>query len=262
MPDSSKKLYFVSDAHLGAGSDSAQRERDLCRLLTQMKEDAAMVVFLGDIFDFWFTYKYVVPRGFVRLLGKMAELADAGVQLHFFIGNHDMWMFDYLETEMGCVMHSDPEVIEFDGRRFLVGHGDGLGHLDRKYDFIRWVFRNRVNQILFSLLPEWMTFGVALGWSRNSRLGHIKKNPALFEYFGDDREGIVLYLKQRLQSERFDFCVFGHRHTPLVRTISVPAAAPSAASRSTCYVNTGDWLAHRNYAVYHQGDIQLCDFPL
>ena len=248
------RLYFITDAHLGAGDDSRQRERELCLLLDRMKDDAATIVFLGDMFDFWFTYKHVVPKGYTRLLGRMAELADAGIDIHFFIGNHDMWMFDYLKEEMGITMHSDPDVLVFDGKRFLVGHGDGLGHLDKRYDCLRRIFRSRINQKLFSLLPQWLTFGLATGWSRNSRKGHIKKNPRIFEYQGDDREGIVLYCRQRLANEPFDYCVFGHRHTPLTREILAPNG-----NKST-YVNVGDWLMHRNYAVYHDGNIELKDF--
>lgn len=250
MPDR-EKIYFVTDAHLGAGSDSLQRETTLCSLLESFKADAAQVVFLGDMFDFWFTYRFVVPKGHVRLLGKMAELADAGIQLHFFIGNHDMWLFDYLPSLMPITMHTDPEVLTFDGRRFLLGHGDGLGHLDRRYDFIRLIFRSRVNQFLFSLLPPALTFGVAHAWSRHSRRSHIKKNPTIFDYQGDDREGIVIYCRQRLQTEHFDYCVFGHRHSPIVRDLG----------QGCTYVNVGDWLGHRSYAVYHQGSLQLCHFP-
>ena len=250
---SNKKLYFVTDAHLGAGDDSLQREQELCQLLDRIKEDAAMVVFLGDMFDFWFTYRYVVPKGHVRLLGQMAELADAGVELHFFIGNHDMWLFDYLKDEMNITMHDNPDLLEFDGRRFLVGHGDGLGHLDRRYDLIRRIFRCRLNQRLFSLLPSGLTFGIAHAWSSSSRKGHIKKNPKIFEYQGDDREGIVLYCRERLAQEPFDYCVFGHRHTPLVRDIAAPGG------HSSTYVNVGDWLLHRNYAVYSDGTITLHD---
>lgn len=246
-----KKIYFVTDAHLGAGEDSREREIALCNLLDQMKEDAAMVVFLGDIFDFWFSYHYVVPRGHVRILGRMAELADAGIELHFFAGNHDMWMFDYLQEEMNITMHNDPVILEYDGRRFLMGHGDGLGHLDKRYDFLRKVFRSRLNQRLFALLPQRLTFGIAIGWSHSSRKSHIKKNPHNFEYQGDEREGIVLYCKERLQQEPVDFCVFGHRHTPLTREII------SNNGHKALYVNVGDWLIHRNYAVYSDGELTL-----
>lgn len=251
MPGS--KLYFITDAHLGAGPDTLERERELCSLLDRIKEDAAKVVFLGDMFDFWFTYKYVVPKGFVRLLGRMADLADAGVELHFFVGNHDMWMFDYLKDEMEITMHNDPCVLEFDGKRFLVGHGDGLGHQDKRYDCLRRIFRSRLNQRLFSILPEWMTFGLATGWSRSSRKSHIKKTPDIFKYQGDDREGIVIYCRERMANEHFDYCVFGHRHTPLVREITADNGTKST------YVNVGDWLMNRNYAVYSDGTMTL--FP-
>ncbi len=247
------KLYFITDAHLGADDDSLQREKELCLLLDRMQTDAAMVVFLGDMFDFWFTYKYVVPKGYTRLLGRMAQLSDTGVELHFFVGNHDMWMFDYLKQEMAITMHNEPDTLEFDGKRFLIGHGDGLGHLDKRYDCLRRIFRSPINQRLFSILPEWMTFGLATGWSRNSRKGHIKKNPHIFEYQGDDREGIVIYCRQRLLNEPFDYCVFGHRHTPLVREI-----VADNGNRST-YVNVGDWLLHRNYAVYSNGTMECID---
>ena len=245
------KLYFITDAHLGAGNDSLQREKELCQLLDRMKEDAAMVVLLGDMFDFWFTYRHVVPKGHIRFLGRLAQLADAGVELHFFIGNHDMWLFNYLKEEMAITMHDEPDTLEFDGKRFLVGHGDGLGHLDKHYDFLRRIFRSRLNQRLFSLLPQWMTFGVATGWSSKSRKGHIKKNPDIFKYQGDDREGIVIYCRQRLQKEHFDYCVFGHRHTPLTRQIH------SDNGNSSLYVNVGDWILNRNYAVYTDGQLTL-----
>lgn len=251
---SRSKLYFVTDAHLGAGSNTLEREHELCAFLDQIKTDADMIFFLGDIFDFWFTYKYVVPRGYVRLLGKMAELADSGIKIHFFAGNHDMWMFDYLQKEIGCIMHDEPTLIEYDGQRFLLGHGDGLGHLDHKYDFLRHVFRSRVNQRLFALVNPGLTFGIAQGWSRRSRKGHLKKNPQIFEYQGDNREGIVLYIKQRMAEEQFDYCLFGHRHTPLVRTIE------TSSTQHTTYVNVGDWLMHRNYAVYADGKVELKEF--
>lgn len=251
MPNN--KLYFITDAHLGAGADTLQREKELCQLLERMKEDAAMVIFLGDMFDFWFTYRHVVPKGFTRLFGQMAQLADAGVELHYFIGNHDMWMFHYLEEEMTITMHDDPAVLEYDGKRFLIGHGDGLGHLDHTYDCLRWIFRNRVNQKLFSSLPEWMTFGIASGWSQKKRSTRLRKKPEILEYQGDDREGIVLYCRERMMKEHFDYCVFGHRHTPLVKEIAADNGT------ATTYVNVGDWLIHRNYAVYSEGQITLHD---
>ena len=156
-----------------------------------------------------------------------------------------------LKDEMEITMHNDPTVLEFDGKRFLVGHGDGLGHQDKRYDCLRRIFRSRLNQRLFSILPEWMTFGLATGWSSSSRKSHIKKNPDIFKYQGDDREGIVIYCRERMAKEHFDYCVFGHRHTPLVREITADNGTKST------YVNVGDWLMNRNYAVYSDGTMTL-----
>ena len=238
-------VYFISDAHLGSGSDSLERERQLCRFLDGIKADCKTLFLLGDMFDFWFSYRHVVPRGHTRLLGKLAELADSGVELHFFIGNHDMWLFDYLEKEMGAVMHSDPEVMVLDGRRFLIGHGDGQGHLDSNYNCLRRIFRSRLCQRLFALLPSSWTFPIARRWSDRNKVKHARHDTQ--HYLGDDREGIVIYCRQRLAAEHLDYCVFGHRHTPLVMPLS-----------DTCtYVNTGDWLTRRNYAVYDLTDHTL-----
>ncbi|KWW31592.1 MAG: UDP-2,3-diacylglucosamine hydrolase [bacterium P3] len=245
------KLYFVTDAHLGAGRDSRERERELCALLDAMKQDAAMVVLLGDMFDFWFSYRHVVPRGYIRLLGKLAELADAGVELHYFVGNHDMWMFDYLEREMCITMHEEPAVLEFGGRRFLMGHGDGLGHLDRRYDLLRLMFRNKMNQWLFSCLPEWMTFGIALRWIDSSKQKHRREDLC---YKGEEGEGIVRYCKERMAQEDIDFCVFGHRHTPLQVTLST-----RCHGHEVQYVNVGDWFTHRSYACFDGSRLELID---
>lgn len=231
------QVVFISDAHLGSGSDSLERERELCRLLDDIKADCRQLFLLGDMFDFWFTYRHLVPRGNTRLLGKLAELADSGVEIHFFLGNHDMWMFDYLEKEIGTVMHDEPEVFDIGGKRFLIGHGDGLGHLDKGFDILRRIFRSRLNQKLFALLPSSLTFPIARRWSDNNKEKHARQDT--LHYLGDDHEGIVVYFKERLKKEHFDYCVFGHRHTPLVKAFS-----------DTIYVNTGDWMFNRNYAVY------------
>lgn len=248
------KVYFISDAHLGSGDDSRQREQQLCRLLEDIRNDCKTLFLLGDMFDFWFTYRHVVPRGHTRLLGKLAELADSGVEIHFFIGNHDMWLFDYMEKEIGAVMHSDPEVMEIDGHRFLIGHGDGLGHTDPAYDRLRRIFRSRLNQRLFALLPSSLTFPIARRWSDSNKVKHARKD--VLHYLGDDKEGIVIYCKQHLSLEHVDFCVFGHRHTPLVMELSA-----TDHPHPTYYVNTGDWFINRNYAVYSPDDntIRLYD---
>lgn len=241
-----RPVLFLSDAHLGSGADSLERERQLCALLGEAAGRCQAVFLLGDIFDFWFTYRHVVPRGHVRLLGRLAELSDSGVGIHFFIGNHDMWVFDYLQGEVGAATYSEPELFLIGGRRFLVGHGDGLGHLDKGFDFMRGVFRSRFNQRLFAALPSSLTFPIARRWSDNNKLRHERQDS--LHYLGDDREGIVVYCRQRLEAEPIDYCVFGHRHTPLVMPLG----------EGCTYVNTGDWLIGRNYAEYSPTDHTLC----
>ena len=238
-------LLFISDAHLGSGADSRQRERELCDLLYRLEPTTRVLYLLGDMFDFWFSYRHVVPRGHTRLLGTLAALADRGTELHYFIGNHDMWLFDYLQTEVGATMHDDPELMVYDGRCFLIGHGDGLGHLDKKFDFVRRVFRNRFNQRLFAVLPPAWTFPIAQRWSDSNKDKHDHED--CYRYLGDEREGIVIYCKERLRTEQIDYCIFGHRHTPLVHSLS----------ESCTYVNTGDWLRNRSYAIYSMEEHRL-----
>lgn len=264
------KVYFVSDAHLGSGNDSRQRERQLCQWLDSIKDDCKVLMLLGDIFDFWFTYRYLVPRGHVRLLGKLAELADSGIEIHFFLGNHDMWIFDYLTEEFGAIVHPEPVEMELGGKRFLIGHGDGLGHTDRWFDFVRVFFRSRFCQRLFKMLPSCFTFGIAHRWSDGNKRKHARHD--MLHYLGDDREGIVIYLKQRLQKEHFDYCVFGHRHTPLIMKVtecqsnkvneSLNGSTTQPLSYSATYVNTGDWLHNRNFVVFSltSGELSLHDF--
>ena len=247
------KIVFLTDSHFDASTESLQREREMCGFLDSLKGNTDMLVLLGDMFDFWFTYSRVVPRGHTRLLGKLAELADSGIDIHYFVGNHDMWLFDYLQQEIGAHMHLDPVEMDLDGKRFLIGHGDGLGHLDHTYDVLRWVFRNPINQRLFSWLPSRLTMGIALAWSRHSRQSH--KSDTL-QYLGDENEGIVVHCRQILADHPLDYCVFGHRHTPLVRTIT------ATNGHQAQYVNVGDWLNHRNYAVYQQGNITLHEWPI
>lgn len=245
-----KQVYFVSDAHLGSGVDSRERERQLCRWLDTIRPSCGTLMLLGDMFDFWFSYRKVVPRGGVRLLGKLAEMADEGVEIHYFVGNHDMWLFDYLSEECGIVMHDDPEVVDIDGKRFLVGHGDGLGHTDKWFDFVRHLFRSRLCQRIFSLLPPRLTFSIAQHWSDNNKKRHEHED--CLHYLGDDREGIVIHCRECLQHQELDYCVFGHRHTPLTMPLT-----------DRCiYVNTGDWLHNRNYAVYNPDDKTLALYDL
>ena len=242
------KVVFLTDAHLGAEADSKQRELEICQFLDTLKGNTDVLVLLGDMFDFWFSYKEVVPRGHVRILGKLAELTDSGIALHYFIGNHDMWIFDYLEKEIGAIMHDEPTVMTFGTHTFLIGHGDGLGHLDRKYDLLRHIFRSRTNQKLFQLLPSRLTFGIAHRWSHHSRNSHDEGN---LRYLGDQQEGIVIWCKEQLKKQHIDYCVFGHRHTPVSKKIITDTGVESH------YINVGDWLIHKNYAVYENGTMNL-----
>ena len=242
-----QNVYFISDAHLGSGANSRQREAQLCRWLDSIAPHCHTLVILGDMFDFWFSYRHLVPRGHLRLLGKLAALSDDGVQIHYFVGNHDMWLFDYLSQEMTITMHDDPAVLSFFGKRLLIGHGDGLGGEDPWFQFVRHFFRSRLCHRLFKALPSSFTFGIAHRWSDNNKRKHARNKVA--SYRGDDREGIAVYCLRRMQKEHFDYCVFGHRHTPLVRPLG-----------HAVYVNTGDWLEHRSYAVLTpDGNMSLLD---
>lgn len=246
------KTFFVTDAHLGSGADTRQREADLVRWLNAIEPEAKRVIMLGDIFDFWFTYKQAVPRGFVRLLGTMARMADNGIEFHFFIGNHDMWMFDYLEKEIGVTMHSNPEAMELEGKRFLLGHGDGLGKSDRKYNCLKRVFRGSLNQWLFAGIHPNIGFPVAYRWSNSSRRKHSLADNG---YLGDEREDIYQYCKQMQQQkldagvQPYDYFLFGHRHTPIVRPLG-----------TATYINVGNWIEHRDYAVFDGETCELKSF--
>lgn len=247
-----QKTFFITDAHLGSGDDSRQRELDMVRWLQTIAPEAKRVIMLGDIFDFWFTYKQAVPRGFVRLMGTMAEMADRGIEFHFFIGNHDMWMFDYLEKEIGAVMYSEPTAMELEGKRFLLGHGDGMGNQDKSYNFLKWVFRNRFNQWLFAGIHPNIGFPIANRWSDSSRRKHSAADNG---YLGDDREGIFLYCQKKQQEkldagvQPYDYFLFGHRHTPIVRPLG-----------TATYINVGNWIQNRDYAVFDGETCELKSF--
>lgn len=244
--------YFITDAHLGSGADTRQREQDLVRWLDAIAPHAQRLIMLGDIFDFWFSYKQAVPRGFVRLLGKMAEMTDNGVEIHFFIGNHDMWLFDYLSDEIGVTMHNDNEEMLIDGKRFLLGHGDGLCPSDHKYNLLKRLFRSPLNQWLFAGIHPNIGFPIAHRWSSSSRR---KNSIAENGYLGDERECIFQYCRQRQQERQaaglplYDYFLFGHRHTPIERPIG-----------NATYINVGNWIEHRDYAIFDGNTCRLQSF--
>lgn len=215
--------------------------------LTEIEKDAEEIYLVGDLFDFWFEYKRAVPKGHVRFLGKLAELCDKGIKVNVFIGNHDMWMFDYLPKEIGVVLFKEPIRKKYAEHEFMIGHGDGLGPGDRGYKFIKKIFRNRLCQWLFARLHPNFGIGLADYFSRSSR----KKTKHEDQYLGDDKEFLVQYCKSHLQKEHVDFFVFGHRHL----TIDMMVAEKSR------YINLGDWLQFYTYAVYDGKQLEFKKYP-
>ncbi|HMR47253.1 MAG TPA: UDP-2,3-diacylglucosamine diphosphatase [Bacteroidia bacterium] len=248
MSNTGKKIYFISDFHLGAPSseESLIRERKICQWLETIKADVSILFILGDVFDFWFEYRHVVPKGYVRILGKLAEIADKGIPIYLFTGNHDMWMFDYLPKELGIKLYRQPEEFNFDNRKFLIGHGDGLGPGDHGYKFIKKVFANKFCQWLFARLHP--NFGISLAnfWSRKSRQ-HTGHHDA--KYLGDDKEYLVQYIIETEKTKHFDYYIFGHRHLPIDKQIE-----------RSYYINLGDWLSYFTYAEWDGSKLSLKKF--
>lgn len=240
-------FYFLSDAHLGslAAEDPRMQELRLVRFLDEIKSKATAIYMLGDMFDFWFEYKQVVPKGFTRFLGKLSELTDNGVEVHFFTGNHDIWEFGYLEKECGVIVHHHPEVITINGKRFFLAHGDGLGDPDKKFKFIKSIFDSPTCQWLFrNILPTTWGMRFGLNWAKHSRLKREDgKEPP---YMGEDKEFQILYAKEYLKDHPdIDYFIFGHRHIELDLMLS----------RSTRLMILGDWIWQFTYAVYDGSNI-------
>jgi UDP-2,3-diacylglucosamine hydrolase len=246
MSDSSKKKYFASDFHLGAPDNerSLLREKALVRWLDKISVDADEIFLVGDVFDFWFEYKRAVPRGYTRLLGKISELTDNGIKVHWFLGNHDMWIFDYLPSECGVIIHKDNITREWNGKKLFIGHGDGLGPGDYGYKFIKKVFRSSVCQWLFARLHPNFGIWLARSLSGYSR-GATGENDRIF--LGDEKEWLMVYCKEVLAKEHFDYFIFGHRHLPLEKKIG----------SDSIYMNLGEWLHYNSYAVWDNGNLSL-----
>jgi UDP-2,3-diacylglucosamine hydrolase len=243
---SNKKIYFLSDFHLGAPDyqSSLEREKTIVEFLDLIKRDAAEVFIVGDIFDFWYEYRKVVPKGHVRLLGKMAELTDLGIQLHFFVGNHDMWMKDYFEKELNVPVYFGPKDFEWNGKTFHIAHGDGLGPGDHKYKFIKSIFRSPVCQWLFGVFPPYMGMGLANYLSRRSR---AQTGASEEVFLGEEKEWLIIYSKELQQKKNYDFFVFGHRHLPIDFRLS----------NGSRYINLGDWIRYCTYAVFDGEKLEL-----
>lgn len=243
------KIYFASDFHLGVPTfeKSLEREKKVIRWLDSIKEDAAELYLMGDVFDFWFEYKTVVPKGHVRLLGKLAELSDSGIKLHYFTGNHDMWTFDYLEKEINVTIYRSPIERNYSGKDFYIGHGDGLGPGDHGYKFIKKIFASKICQWLFARLHPNFGIGIANYFSRKSRIATGTTDEV---FRGEEKEWLVIYSKEILAKKYFDYLIFGHRHLPLDITIN----------NKSRYINLGDWIQYFTYGVFDGKDFELKKF--
>jgi UDP-2,3-diacylglucosamine hydrolase len=234
-----KKIYFASDQHLGAPTPEASlpREKKFVAWLDAIKEDAGTVFLLGDLFDFWFEYKTVVPKGFVRVLGKLAELKDAGIDIYFFVGNHDLWMRDYFQKELNIPVFHEPQEFDINGKLFLIGHGDGLGPGDYGYKRMKKVFTFPFFKWLFRWLhPD---IGVKLGHYFSVKNKLISGDEDA-QFLGEENEWLALYCRKKLTEKHYDFFIFGHRHLPLEIKLN----------SSSTYINLGDWIQYFTYGEF------------
>jgi UDP-2,3-diacylglucosamine hydrolase len=241
-----KKIYFLSDFHLGAPNPSASldREKKLVRFLDEIMDESEEIFIVGDLFDFWYEYRTVVPKGYTRILGKLAELTDSGIIIHFFVGNHDMWMKGYFEKELNIPVYFEPRVFERHGKKLMIGHGDGLGPGDHRYKMLKKIFRNPACQWLFGILPPAVGVGLANYFSRKSR---AMTGQATSRFYGEENEWLITYCKEVLKMEHVDFFIFGHRHLPIDFSLG----------NNSRYINLGDWIHYYSYAILNGGDISL-----
>ncbi|MEI2740523.1 MAG: UDP-2,3-diacylglucosamine diphosphatase [Chitinophagaceae bacterium] len=240
-----KKIYFLSDFHLGAPDhvSSLEREKLLVQFLDEIKNDAGEIFLVGDMFDFWYEYRKVVPKGYVRLLGKLGELTDSGIIIHFFVGNHDMWMRDYFLKELKIPVYFKPEEFERNGKKLFIGHGDGLGPGDHGYKRLKKLFRNPLSKWLFGIFPPIMGISLANYLSRRSRAAGLEEEV----FLGEDKEWLLIYCKEVLRKKKIDFFVFGHRHL----------AIDYRLNESSRYINLGDWMLYYTYAVFDGAKMEL-----
>ncbi|MCE3227941.1 MAG: UDP-2,3-diacylglucosamine hydrolase [Bacteroidetes bacterium] len=244
-----KKIYFASDFHLGVPTleSSLAREKKVCQWLDMIKSDAEEIFLVGDIFDFWYEYVYTIPKGYTRLLGKIAELTDSGIKVHFFTGNHDLWMKDYFIEELNVSVYHDPIIREFNGKRFYIGHGDGLGPGDNWYKFLKLIFKSKVCQWLYSRLHPNLAFWLARKSSKRSRIITADSDE---KFLGEENEWLYLFAKEYVKTEKMDYFIFGHRHLPLDMNVDGKAR----------YINLGEWINYRTYAVFDGTDLKLEKF--
>ncbi|MDZ7612501.1 MAG: UDP-2,3-diacylglucosamine diphosphatase [Flavobacteriaceae bacterium] len=243
-----KKIYFASDQHFGIPTpeESKVREKKFVAWLDHVKQDAAVIFLLGDLFDFWFEYKKVVPKGYVRILGKLAEIRDSGISVYFFVGNHDLWMADYFQQELGIPVYREPKKFTFEKKDFLIGHGDGLGPGDTGYKRMKKVFTNPVSRWLYRWLhPD---IGMRLGNYLSTKNKLISGEEDI-RFLGEDKEWLAQYAREILKKEHIDYFVFGHRHLPMEIKLG-----------TSTYINTGDWITQFTYAVFDGNKLEIKKF--
>lgn len=232
------KIYFASDFHLGlrTGSLLTDREKKVVRWLDTIAPDASEIYLLGDIFDFWWEYRQVVPRGYTRFLGTVSSITDSGINVHFFTGNHDMWVNDYFSSECGMIIHTGPFSTNFDGKNFHLAHGEGLGSGDRMYAILLSIFRNKTLRKLYSSLHPTIGMGIGHRWSLSSRLAKGVK----LDFLGEENEDLIKYARSVLKAQDVDYFIFGHRHLAMTYKMS---EGPEV-------VFLGDWINNGSYAVW------------
>lgn len=235
MKSIGQNIYFASDFHLGVPNyeDSLKREKKVIKWLNSIKDQAKTIFLVGDVWDFWFEYKTAVPKGSVRLLGKLAELTDSGIEIHFFTGNHDMWTFGYLEKELNIKVHRNPVEFEFYGKKYLVGHGDGLGPGDLKYKMLKKLFASKFCQWLLSRVHPNLALGVGNYFSGRSRLANHTSDKVFLE----EEEWLYQYCLKKVEALKVDYFIFGHRHLPLKMNIK----------NQSIYFNLGEWINYYSY---------------
>jgi UDP-2,3-diacylglucosamine hydrolase len=240
-----KKIFFASDFHLGlpAGSNPLDREKKIVNWLNSIAPEAKEIYLIGDIFDFWWEYKLVVPKGFTRFLGTISTMTDSGIPIHLFTGNHDMWMGKYLVYECGVILHTSPLLTSFNGKAFYLAHGEGLGTRDIFYTILLYIFRNRPLQVLYSALHPLIGVGIGHRWSLNSRLGKGISAP----FLGEEKEDLIRYSKNILEKEHVDYFLYGHRHLAMTFKLNTGAEI----------FFLGDWIQKGYYAEWNGFELIL-----
>lgn len=241
-----KKVYFASDFHFGIPdrASSIAREKRVCKWLDEIKHDAEQLYLVGDLFDAWFEYGKVIPKGYTRFLGKLAELSDNGLKIEAFTGNHDLWMLDYFMDELNIPVHHEPIEREFNGKKFFIGHGDGLGPGDHGYKLLKKVLRNKLAQWLYRRVHPDTGVGMAEWFSKRGPK-HVDSEKEKFQ--GPDKEYLVQFCLQKLNEEFFDYFVFGHRHLALHYPLP----------QNSLYINLGDWIKYDSYGVFDGKELKL-----